>query len=364
MIPEGTEAKSVTEEQIVAVIDDVNTFVKSAKVSVKALAQAVGYSSSVVSEFLNGKYAGNRGQVAIDLESWLVEAEAAGKQEKVTTFVWTNVAQQILAVSNYCLDKRKIGLIYGPDTSGLGKTMALQAISQKLGPRRCTLVTIDKCDANPTGLLEKICQGMRITDNGTSSAKFGRIKEYLTGRSHLLLIDQIHNLRYATEDKPLYYLTDIYDSTQTAQLWCGTSDMVAYLKRQQGKTLDEPLAQIRRRIFPCVDLMEGYADGGDGNGEPLYTVDQIRQMFSKNRLKLTHKATQWLMALAHEPGSGALGMCAQLVEYAVMLAEQRNETAIDVPALKMAMRAGLTTAKAELILQKVEQRITRMVAAG
>lgn len=364
MIPEGTEAKNVTEEQITQVAADVEMFIKANKVAMKALAQAVGYSSSVVSEFIAGKYAGNKGQVAIDLEQWLVEAEQASQKSQTTTFVWTNVAMQILSVSNYCLDMKKIGLVYGPDTSGLGKTFALQAIAQKMGPRRATMVTIDKCDANPTGLLKKICQAMHVADHGTSAAKFQRICEYLSGRSHLLLVDQVHNLRFATEDKPLYYLTDLYDRTQTAQLWCGTSDMVSYLKRQQGKTLDEPLAQIRRRIFPCVDLMEGYAEGGDGNGEPLYTIQQIRDMFAKNRLKLTAKGQQWIMALAHEPGSGALGMCVQVVEYATLMATQQKLTVLDVPILKAAMQAGITTAKAELILVQVEARLKRMVAGA
>lgn len=364
MIPEGMEAKDVTEEQIAQVAVDVELFARANKITNKAMALAIGYSAGVISDFLAGKYAGNKGQVAIDLESWLVEAEADSHRDQTTTFVWTNVALQILSVANYCLDKRKVGMIYGPDTSGLGKTTALQAISQKMGLRRSTLVTFDKCDASPTGVLKRISQAMHIPDSGTSAQRRDRIVEYLTGRSHLLMLDQIHNLRFSKEDKPLYYLMDIFEATKTAQLWCGTSDMVNYLKRQQGKTLDEPLAQIRRRIFPSVDLMEGYAEGGDGNGEPLYTIQNIRDMFAKNRLKLTREAAQWLMALAHEPGSGALGMCFQIVEYATMVADQRGEKSLDVPILKQAMQMGITMAKADLILIKVEERLHRMVSAG
>ena len=79
----------------------------------------------------------------------------------------------------------------------------------------------------------------------TRPAKVGRNGVNYMGLTYTMPTDSW----IATEDKPLYYLTDIFDRTQTAQLWCGTSDMVSYLKRQQGKTLDEPLAQIRRRIF-------------------------------------------------------------------------------------------------------------------
>jgi DNA transposition AAA+ family ATPase len=96
----------------------------------------MGYSGGVISEFLAGKYNGDNGQVAKDLEDWLVEEEARRARPKTTQFVWTNVALQMKAVASYCLEFKKIGLVYGHDSSGAGKTTALQAIYQDMGPRR------------------------------------------------------------------------------------------------------------------------------------------------------------------------------------------------------------------------------------
>lgn len=76
---------------------------------------------------------------------------------------------------------------------------------------------------------------------GEATARFERIVEKLNGRSHLLLVDQVHNLREAKGDKPLYILADLYDATQTAQLWSGTADLVTYLDRQRSKAADESL---------------------------------------------------------------------------------------------------------------------------
>src|SRR5690606_35260784 len=118
-----------------------------------------------------------------------------------TQFVWTNVAMQIKGAATFCLDYHKIGLVYGPDTSGIGKTMALQAIYQEMGPRRCSLIAVDKVDASPTGILRKICAGMRIQDSGSNRQRFERIVKTLRGRSHILLFDQIHNLRGSKDDK-------------------------------------------------------------------------------------------------------------------------------------------------------------------
>lgn len=367
MIAEGTDAASVTNEQIRQVAADVELFCKRHDIKGKALAKAVGYSPTTISEFLAGKYAGKSGQVAIDLEGWLVEEEQRRARPATTQFVWTNVALEIKSVANYALDRRSIALVYGPDTSGIGKTTALRAIHQEMGPRRSSLVTIDKVDANPTGLLKKLCKGLGIQDSGSNKQRFDRcvdklssadIKQILPNgeevrRSHLLLIDQVHNLRWSKNDKPFYHLTDLFDATNTAQLWCGTADLVAYLERQQVKNADESLAQVCRRIFPRVDLMESIRPGG-GGGEPLVTIEQVRAMFAKNKMRLTDTAARFLCRLCNQPDGGAVGLCVQIVEYATMLAEMRRLPSIDAGLLQEALRRGLSPRRTELLMQRLE----------
>ncbi len=342
MIAQGTDPKAVTAEQCQQVAADVELFCKANGVSKKAVAKAVGYSPGVISEFLKGTYAGNSGQVAIDLDDWLVEEEQRRAKQDQPDFVWTNIALHIQGIAQYCLDYRKVGLVYGPTTSGLGKTTALEAIHRELGPRRSGLITIKKGDANPTSLLCLICGALGIDQGRSASQKIERITEALKGRSYILLIDQIHNLRFAKEDKPYYHLMDIFDATKTAQLWAGTSDMVKYLTRQQAKTLDEPLAQIRRRIFPCVDLVESLTGGDGGNGEPLFTVEQIRDIYKRKSLKLTSAGCRWLCALAKFPNSGGLGIVENVMQCATMFAQQRKLTSIDVPILKESLRWSVT----------------------
>lgn len=363
MIPEGTDAASVTPEQITQVAGDVELFSRTHKIHKRDIAKAIGYSPGVISEFLAGRYLGAKGQVAIDLENWLVEEEQRRQRPQTTQFTWTNVALQIKSVASYCLDYRKMGLVYGPDTSGIGKTTALLAVHQELGPRRSTLVTIDKVDANPSGLFRKICQSMRLNDGGSNKQRSERIVDKLSGRSHLLIIDQVHNLRWAKDDKPFYHLADIFDATKTAQLWCGTADLVAYLERQQHKHADESLAQIRRRLFPRVDLMEAMRSGGDGGGEPLVTIEQVREMFARNKLKLTATAARFLCETCNQPDSGSVGLCVQIVEYATMLAEHRKLSSIDLQLLKDAMRHGFSPHRADLLMAKMQTEAPPLRAA-
>jgi DNA transposition AAA+ family ATPase len=355
MIAQGTDADKVTEEQITGVAADVQLFINQHKIYSKDVARSLGYSPGVVSEFLKGTYAGNKAKVAIDLDEWLVEEEQRRSRPATTQFVWTQVAMQIKATASYALDKKTIALVYGPDTSGIGKTTALQAIHQEMGPRRSTLVTIDKVDANPTGLLTKICDAMRKDHTGSNRQKFARIVEHLTGRSHLLLIDQIHSLRGSKDDKPFYILADLFDATKTAQLWCGTADLDAYLQRRQKSNADESLAQIRRRIFPRVDLMEALRAEGGGGGAMLVTVDQVREMFAKNKMKLVGHAARFLCELANQPDTGGIGICVQLVEFATVLAEHNRLPSIDLELIKKAMRIGFMNHKADLLLHRIEQ---------
>jgi len=370
MIPEGTDPNKVTDEQIRIVAADVEMFCgqQKPKINRKDVAKSIGYSPSVISDFVNGKYAGDRGQLAIALEGWLLEEEKRRSRPQTTQFVWANVAMQIKAVASYARDYRKIAMVYGPDTSGVGKTVALNAILglPEMGPRRAALATIDKVDANPTGLLRKLCAAIHIDDGrGSNRQRFQRIVQKLTGRSFLLMIDQIHNLRWSKDDKPFYILTDLYDATQTAQLWCGTSDLVAYLQRQQARNADESLAQIRRRIFPIVDLMQNVRPGEEGNGEPLVTIEQVREMFAKNKLKITGAAAKFLYQLAHIPDGGAIGLCVQIVEYATMLAEMRGLPSIDVPLLREALQCGVRTERAETLCRQADEpRAARIAAAG
>ena len=366
-IAEGTAPEQVTEEQIAQVAADVESFRRAYKIDSKTIAENRGYSESVISEFLKGKYPASGSRVAIDLDSWLVEETEKRSRASTTQFTRTNVAMLLKATANYCLDHQSIGLAYGPQTSGIGKSISLQAYYEELGPRRCALVRLDKVDASPTGLLKKIASAMKIDGPFSVLRKFNKIVDRLKGRSHILLVDQIHNLRFAKNDKPLYMLADLHDATKTAQLWTGTSDIVAYLDRQRMRNVDESLAQIRRRIFPCIDILEAVGPANGGAGAALFTVEQIREVFAKNQLRITSAAARFLTKLCNTPDSGSLGLAERLVEYATMLAGTAAHCAseIDTPLLLLALRCCVSSARADLVIRDIEETpVTAVARAG
>jgi len=339
MFAEGTEATTVTEDKARQVAHDVECYIKATGISRKDVAREIGKTAGVISEVLAFKYAGDWRSVILDLDRWLETRYKSDNAPGRSTFVWTSVAREIQTVAALVTQTRKIGLVYGPDTSGIGKTMALQAVHQETPGS--AMITVEKAEANPTGLMRAIARALRISDTGKTATIYGKVKERLVGTSRLLIIDQIHNLRSnrnrGDADKAFYVLADLFDQTGAPQLWCGTADLVAYFRRGQNK--DESLAQIRRRITYVRDLMQRTRDGREGGrGEPLYDIDDIRKAFARNKIRLTPDAERFLWKLACIPDSGALGTCANLVLIATIVAEQRGLKSIDEKLLRAALR--------------------------
>lgn len=338
MIAEGTDVASITEDTARQVWHQVELFIKRHRITRKDLGRDVGYSPSVISETLAGTYAGDWRRVTADLDAWMESEERRRTQpENEPDFVWTSVAEEVRTVAGLCAQLRKIGLIYGPDTSGIGKTMAMRALHQEMPGS--LLVTCDKVLATPTGVLRAIAAALRI-GNGSNRGLYSRIVSTLAGTSRLLMIDQIHNLRRTKDDKALYVLTDLYDATRAPQLWCGTADMVAYL-RGRGRG-DESLAQVRSRICIVRDLMDRCGDGADGgHGEPLVSIEQIRAMYGR-KMRIAPDGIRMLYELANMPDSGSLRLCTTLTQIAAIVAKQRNVTTIDANMLLAALRDSVS----------------------
>ena len=231
ILAEGTEPASVTAEQSRQVLAAVAEYRARAGLSVAQIGKAVGYARSTLYQVLSGKYSGDARQIIVDLDRWLEDEQKAAEAPRRTEFVWTQVAQEIKTVADAAIHLRTIGLVYGPDTSGIGKTMTLHALAKE--KPASLLVTIEKVQANTTGLLYAIAGALHISTGHPNRYLFERIKDILAGTPRLLMIDQIHNLCGALEDRPFYILADLYDATNAPQLWCGTSDIVAYLDRGQ-----------------------------------------------------------------------------------------------------------------------------------
>jgi len=353
MLPEGTNPSTITDEQRAGIIHQVKLFCDQHEIHRDDLGRAINYSAAVVSQVLKGTYAADDRQILIELDAWLDQEIRRRNAPRTTAFVWTSVAREIELVAHATIELGTIGLIYGPETSGIGKTMALQAIHANTPG--AIYVSCETIGANPTGILRAISTAMGITPAQQNRTLYDRIRDKLAGTPRLLIVDQVHKLRYAKADKPLFILADLQDRTGAPQLWSGTSDMVDYLLRAQHRR-DETLAQVRSRIGIMRDLMQRTRETGDGGqGEPLFSVDDIREVFAKNKIRLSADGIRFLAKLANIPDNGALRTCANLVRIATAIAAKQETTQITAELLRQAMQFSVSTTKARVVLHEIDQ---------
>jgi DNA transposition AAA+ family ATPase len=324
----------VTREQAEGVVAAIKAHMEERGTSLTWIARSLGISASSVSETMRFEYVGNWKKIILDLDRWL-ENEVKAPAAKPTNFVMTRVAQEIFTVAEAAIHLRGIGLVFGP--SGSGKTMALRAIeAEKPG---AVLVRLETAGTTAAAVIDTIARAMRVYNSGTrvqknTSLAMLRIKEALRGTSRLLIIDEIHKLCGQSHDKGLNVLRDLHDATGVPMLWCGSTDLVAYLERETGPTR-EPLAQIRRRILIARNLAERTIRPDGGPGEALFSVDEIRSMFNAGKMRLTPGAIRMLAELANVYDGGHAGACASLVA----MARKVNEKTADHLTEEMLMAA-------------------------
>jgi DNA transposition AAA+ family ATPase len=305
-----------------------------------------------LSQVLSGKYEGDWRQFAIDLDRWLDDAIKREAAPRVATFVRTQVALEIETVADMVVDNRSIGLLIGD--SGIGKSLALRAVAEtKPGS---IYVTLDTAHNTPTGVLELIVGQLGLTTTYYKSEKylFDLVRPVLANTSRLLIVDEAHAVLEAWGHKAFHTLRYLHDATNAPQLWCSTVDLIAKFRKGEAEGR-QPLEQIRRRISIRHNLMEraSGADGG-GQGEPLFTVDEVRAVFGGCKMRLAPDAARYLMLLANLPKSGGLGAAVVLMNLTYR-AHHLKADVITAAMLKDMIRFTEFRAEYQLLQARLEQ---------
>ena len=325
IIADAADPSSVTKEHATAVIEAVRDYQKRTGLRWNEIARSIGARPSSLS-LLNNAHLYSIPfwqELTIDLDLWLEQELKREAAPKPAQFVMTAVAQEVLTVASAAATLRCIGLVFGP--SGIGKSMALRAVAaEKPGT---LFVSMKTAAVGAMDVLQAIAAELGIRDFSRMNKRtlMARVEELLKGTPRLVIVDEVHKLCGAKDDRALHVLRDMYDATNVPMLWCGTIDLVEYLERAEAKAGREPLAQIRRRIGIARDLTQRTRDGSGGPGDPLFSVDEIRRVFARGKMRITPEAARYLTTLANLPDSGALGTVKNLVLMAVKISEVKGD---------------------------------------
>lgn len=327
MIPaRGPLSERLREEIILTV----TTYLRDAGLSQSDLARAIGTSATYVNNALNRTGTipdETRDQVLRDANNWLDREARARENRKPAEFVETRVAKRLIDLAERLKERADIALAFGP--AGIGKTMTAQAIAAELG---AVYVLVDEDCQSPVGLRSKIYNALSRRQHKKVSVadvveKLALPEKVAT--RNLVILDEAHDLR----DASLTMLRKIAEQARCSLLFVGT----VRLEQRLSSDDDPEFGQLSSRVGIRVNLareLTGQTRGGQPV-ERLFSIEDIRALFGKGKLKL-HPGTARMLATIANSTRGTLRRVERLYFWAIKAALKRHADKIMPEHVEMA----------------------------
>lgn len=299
-LPDGDLSK----DQIDSVRQSAIAHLEQHGIKRKQFALELGRSAPVISDWLAGNYAGRSDDIAREVNGWL-EIDARRRRAKVqTNFVMTAVAEALMDVARDISECGSIALAYGP--AGIGKSMTAEAIAAEIPGSIYVLVGID--DGGQHGIRGAIYEAVTRNKRTKSTRERIEIQERLMHSHRLIVIDQAHKMT----DSAIEYLFDLHDRTGCPVLLIGTAKIGERLSRDR----DPRFGQLYSRVSIRCNLVKFATNRHGGDGDRLFTIDEIRKVYNRGKVRLTSGAAKLLMEWANTLGYGSLRLCSRVMYWA------------------------------------------------
>ena len=154
------------------------------RISQSKAAQALGYSSGVISAYKSRSYNGNVKTLEEKIEAWL-KREARRLEKVDIPTAETSVMDQVRKAATIAQDDADIAVIVGD--AGTGKTTALRRYEAE--SHSAFLIEVDPSFTKNT-LVNEIARALGVDAKGGMTVVIGRIVETLKERDAVLIIDE------------------------------------------------------------------------------------------------------------------------------------------------------------------------------
>lgn len=330
-------------------------FMADAELSQGDLAKALGTSVTYISNLLSGDAAlpaETRDELLRDANNWLDREVRAHDAQKPSGYVETRVARRLIDVAERLTERPDLAIAFGP--AGIGKSTVADAICAEM--RNATRLVIDDDCASPFGFRAKLAKVLfrrnrphrpRIADLADKLRMPRAIKSCA-----LLILDEAHLLRKAT----LTTIRQLHDQAGCSVLLLGTVDL-----RERVSFDDDPeFGQFSSRVGMRINLARELSSQG-GGGERLFTVAEVRKLFSRDKLKLHPAAARELTRMANTL-RGTLRTVERIAFWAAKVAVRAHAAEITLEHLTLALKI----VDEELLLQVREEAApaVRQAATG
>lgn len=229
-------------------------------------------------------------------------------------FVETHVARKLKNAANKAVEARMIIVAYGP--TGIGKSMVAEILAEDYVG--AVYIRAELENRNWRKFANALAREARVVRKRPKAA--GKVsmaeslEDELRGSERLIIVDEAHLL----PDLTLEYLRGVFDKCRVPMLWICTIDLAERIKQN----VDADHGQLDGRVGWYCNLVFG-KDDMPGGKNPLFTPDQIRALYTSDKVRLTDDAVKYLEGCANHLGRGSLRMCNYLVYWAQQI-ERKN----------------------------------------
>jgi DNA transposition AAA+ family ATPase len=223
--------------------------------SIRKLAQVLGIEglldSAALGRWLKGDNIQERKAVEEAATQWLADLERPSHERRMTPFVETGLAEQIMSALLWAKAQGEMVTVIGEP--GLGKTRAIRQVQDAYPD--VWVATMDPAASALVPALQRVAEAVGIISaTGGASALARDVRGKVDGRNGLLIIDEMQHLGLPALDQ----IRSIHDSTDLAIALVGNEYSYA---RMTAQAKAAHYGQIRSRIGMHVALgRPGYDD--------------------------------------------------------------------------------------------------------
>ncbi|MFH0935183.1 MAG: AAA family ATPase [Pseudomonadota bacterium] len=229
----------MNQEQVRA---ELGAMMEQQKVSLNAISKAVGISTSAISQWLAGKYAGDSAKVAEAISQFLQRSRERKQQPKRSIgFITTSAVRKYWEAAKLCHLDGEIGIVSGD--AGLGKTEAASEYA-----RRNSDVILIEVDLGYTArvLFRELHRKLGGDGNGGISDLKDDVIKKLRKSGRLIIVDEAEHLPY----RALELLRRLNDKAGVGLLLAGMPRLINNLRGKKGE-----YAQLYSRVGVHVRLL-------------------------------------------------------------------------------------------------------------
>lgn len=339
----------LTPEHIAQVRQLLDQFITDTKLSHDALSKKLGrgFSPSLLGKFRDGSYEGDIDKVARAINTFIENEWRSMELQRDGGFVETEVAKRMLGIVRTCYIHKFCGVIQGP--AGIGKSMVISVIPRLFPGAICMRVLTSA--RGGSGVVTTLLEAAAVRDRLGYHRGLRRLISTLKGTGRLIVVDEAHKML----DQGMDILRDLHDETGCPIVFFGTRSFY-----ERVDDFASNFGQWTSRIGARLDATDQAMRERDP--KPLYSPDEIEQIFQSSQLRLDAGAIEYLTDLANMPGLGSLRLARRLVEIAAQLAQQQPDFKGDARTLKQIFNSLHNNEHARIVSERTQVMRSRRTA--